>query len=384
GELIRLQVQLEGMAPDERGYSPAGKKVRDLEKTQTQFGQLPGGVSKFEHRCGFIEQIELTLTSFLKNAEDIFAHNPIQHVVLRAKSAKLAKIAELSQLANLRSLELRENQLGNAGLKTLVGAPQMRSLERLTIYSNEIDDLGIAELVNFENLAGVRELRILNNDVTDEGVAALADSAVLNRISLLEIIGAFSDETFRHLARSENFRLLENLAMASRVTRTMPTAEGLQAFGQSEFDAPLKELTLLDCISNGIGKGFADSPRLASLKKLEISWCDLGDSDAQDLVQSLPPLEVLRLEENSIGDDGARALASSPLLESLQKVYLTNNAIKVPGVKALAASLFRQKKTKFYLAGNPLDEAELKQIAEIAGKSFGNFGRPQPYWTSFR
>ena len=168
GELIRLQVQLEGMSPDEKGYSTVRKKVRSLEKTVTMFGQLPSQVSKWEHRCGFIEQIELTLTAFLKHAEDIFANNPVQHAVLRAKSAKLDKIAELPQLAKLRSLELRENRLGNDGLKKLVGAPQMRSLERLTIYSNDITSEGIRELASMKNLGELRELRILNN-VLDEG-----------------------------------------------------------------------------------------------------------------------------------------------------------------------------------------------------------------------
>lgn len=400
GELIRLQIQLEGMTPDDRGYATIRKRERALFRQHMLFGQLPARVSGWEFRAGFIERIELTLTAFLKHGREIFERNPVQHATLKAKSAKLEKIAQMPELSKLRSIELRGNQLGNAGLRTLLDSPHLTNLRSLTVYSNQLTDEAIAHLARLPVLSGLTELRIAWNTLSDAATGHLVASPTLGEVTSLRIDGNFTDRTLRLIAGTPVFRNLKSLTINSFAYNgedvdiadgyvfdpqlmTAFSEAGLRDFGTSPFDSPIEELSFRGNLQPGFAQAMENSPRLAAVRILNLAMCGIQDDDVILIARHLKQLEELHLESNRISTRGALALSESPTLRHLRKLYLTDNGITAQGVDALIDSPYREKKTKFYLRSNRLSQAEIKAIQHRAGKSFGNFGKPDP-WSSWR
>lgn len=385
GELIRLQIQLEKMKPGERGYATLRKKERALFNESPPYGDRPG-ISGWEYRAGFVEKIEMTLTALLKNAAEIFAHSPVQHVTLKARSAKLEKIAQIPELSRLRSLELRSNQLGNAGLRTLLSSPHLTNLESLTVYSNNISNEGVAFLAQLPNLKMLTELRIAWNEINDKATESIVESQTLGEITSLRLDGSFSDQTLRLIAGSPRFRNLQKLTLNGDYSDELRSPaisgfsdRGLQELSTGVFDTSITELSFQRNLRRGFARAFENSPRLCSVKRLILGWCAVEDDDVVLMSRHLKEVEELHLEGNRISTRGANALAESPMLENLKKLYLTDNNITAAGVNALIESPWQQKATKFYLRSNRLNQAEVAAVKEKVGKSFGNFGKPDPW-----
>ena len=65
---------------------------------------------------------------------------------------------------------------------------------------------------------------------------------------------------------------------------------------------------------------------------------------------------VLRLNEKSIGDDGAKFLATSPLSESVETLIIYKGNIRDEGVRALAESRKLVRLTALYLENNHITD----------------------------
>jgi uncharacterized protein (TIGR02996 family) len=82
------------------------------------------------------------------------------------------------------------------------------------------------------------------------------------------------------------------------------------------------------------------SPRLTSLRRLEVRMTNAGDAGCQEIVESgvLKRLQVLDLRFGRISDAGAATLAASPDLRNLESLDLTGNCLTAKGVSALKAT----------------------------------------------
>jgi Ran GTPase-activating protein (RanGAP) involved in mRNA processing and transport len=76
-------------------------------------------------------------------------------------------------------------------------------------------------------------------------------------------------------------------------------------------------------------RALADTPALRTVESLDLEGNFLGDAGLAALATSpnLTRLQVLSLRENRIGDDGVTALARSPLMSTLRVIDLTGNLI---------------------------------------------------------
>ena len=72
---------------------------------------------------------------------------------------------------------------------------------------------------------------------------------------------------------------------------------------------------------------------------------------------------VLRLNEKSIGDKGVKFLATSPLLESVEKLIIYKGNIRDEGVRALADSRKLVQLTALYLENNQITDRGAGMIA---------------------
>jgi hypothetical protein len=85
-------------------------------------------------------------------------------------------------------------------------------------------------------------------------------------------------------------------------------------------------------LTNGVGdegaRALASSRGLRRLQNLELAYNGIGDEGARALAEgagNLPSLRELSLMGNEIGDPGALALARSPYLDRLRWLSLMDN-----------------------------------------------------------
>lgn len=114
------------------------------------------------------------------------------------------------------------------------------------------------------------------------------------------------------------------------------------------------------------------------LIKLDVRYNDLGAQGMHALCKVLPKsLEYLYVEGNSIGDDGAMALAQVLQQDDckLQSVFLGANQIRVDGAMALAKTLETNKTlVKLYLEGNQIGPEGASSFSQVLETLNGDTG----------
>jgi uncharacterized protein (TIGR02996 family) len=105
------------------------------------------------------------------------------------------------------------------------------------------------------------------------------------------------------------------------------------------------------------------------LRRLILYGLRLQPTALEGLVPSenLPRLEILELQYNSLGDDGAVHLASFPLPPGLRTLDLRDNYIRQRGALALARSAGLEGLQRLDLTGNPLGEEGRRALEDRFG-----------------
>lgn len=103
--------------------------------------------------------------------------------------------------------------------------------------------------------------------------------------------------------------------------------------------AQVSELSLSGSIGDAGVRALAASEKLGAIRRLRLSYCDIGDEGLAALVAS-PNFGArsLALGSNDVGDAGAAALAAAPALANITNLYLPRNPIGDDGAAALAGS----------------------------------------------
>ncbi|MBA4191681.1 MAG: hypothetical protein C0467_27190 [Planctomycetaceae bacterium] len=114
-----------------------------------------------------------------------------------------------------------------------------------------------------------------------------------------------------------------------------------------------------------LARAVADSPHLAGLKRLYLGRNRFEDNSAEHLATStnLANLEELDLTDNELGETGARALAASSHLGNVRYLELRNNRLGPTGAEAVAGSERLTSLHRLGLAGNEIGVARLHTIS---------------------
>ena len=129
-------------------------------------------------------------------------------------------------------------------------------------------------------------------------------------------------------------------------------------------------ITDLNLSYNTIGsegaKAIADSLPSTSITRLNLSSNGIEDEGAQAIAQSLPSTSILSLElrNNAIRGGGAQAIAHSLPSTSIFLLDLSSNAIGSEGAKAIAHSLPSTNISLLELSGNAIRDTGAKAIAQ--------------------
>ena len=96
----------------------------------------PWGARDLVYRRGFVEAMSLTGRSFISLGAGLFDATPLREVRLIAVNFLMEELIACPHLAKLDVLNLRGNQLGDAGAEMLMRCPWLGGLKRLELEGN--------------------------------------------------------------------------------------------------------------------------------------------------------------------------------------------------------------------------------------------------------
>jgi uncharacterized protein (TIGR02996 family) len=218
GEFIRTQCTLAGLPPgDPRRLLLEARERQLLAKHRDDWlGPLRSLAYLWGFRRGFAEEVALPAATFLNHADAFFRSTPVRLARLLNSASCLGELADSPYLARLTALHLTDNQIGNAGLMTLLDAADLGRLATLRLGNNGLGDAGVEALAECPRLAGLTTLNLRQNSIGNAGAHALAMSPHLGGLTALYLgdnqIGPAGAQA---LAESPYLRRLETLELAN-------------------------------------------------------------------------------------------------------------------------------------------------------------------------
>jgi hypothetical protein len=236
-----------------------------------------------------VEKLSLDAAHLLKNADVIFAAEPIEELNVwkidesptKVGKSRLAPILKLP-LHRVRRLSLARCKLGEEDVGALASAQTLGSVELLDLTNGGSEMVPLAGLANATSLPKLRELKLGGCMMGDDAMVALAKATALRFTRLVAPRNDFTDEACDAIARATWAPQLEALDLSSN-----------------------------ELIGNAGLQALASSTQLTALKRLKLEYIGLGD-DAADIVLASPvfaKLEHLDLTQNLSREDRDRIRA---------------------------------------------------------------------------
>lgn len=268
------------------------------------------------------------------SAIDLYnGNNPLKGKGGRNEQVNDDWLAKLSGLDTMRRLDLSNCAIRGDGLRHLAGLTSLRELNlTLTPVTDEalqhvgqlteLRKLGLASTsctgTGFAYLTGLKKLESVNFHFTplnDAGLQAIAQVPISDRFWFAHT--QFTDAGAKSLA------LLTGLKRCG-IGSKEPTSSG--AAVESLVKLPLEDLSLLD--NQATPLGLEHAAKIATLKKLDVSYAPMVTDESIVLIAQLPNLEELRLGHAQITDSGLLPLTQS---KSLKRLTLSGLSKVTPG-----------------------------------------------------
>jgi uncharacterized protein (TIGR02996 family) len=180
---------------------------------------VKGSPTKWDFERGFVATVTMSADDFARNAESIFAVEPLRCAHLTGRS--FAALVKCAAIGKLRELDLDRTWVKEDGARTLFGvkAKTFASLEvislrkcglggkttsviakvgdpaafphlrELYLGDSDLGNLGAQALASAKLLRNVRELHIDRNKIKTPGAMALAESPHLDNLEVLAVWG---------------------------------------------------------------------------------------------------------------------------------------------------------------------------------------------------
>ncbi len=283
GEFIAVQcarARLEADVPEQRELIEREWALLQVHEETWRTAAAPG-VTSAKFRRGFIDDLTLSATAFVDDAERLFSREPVRtaRIVNAAEkgAVQLAASPALKRLTGLRLLNSTgsaSHGIGLEGLTALLASRNLGHLELLSLEGQHVDDLGAILLAQAAALPSLQSLQISADSISAVGVENLCAEKWFRRLRRV----SFAGNQLREVG-------VEALAFAP----------GAGAWEELDLDANL--------IGDAGARVLAAHDRLNALKRLSLQRDHLGPAGVQALLDSpkLKGLTALRLDGNRIG-----------------------------------------------------------------------------------
>ncbi|MBI1829849.1 MAG: TIGR02996 domain-containing protein [Planctomycetes bacterium] len=311
GHFIRLQCQRAKLTRYDPGWKDLLSQESALLKRFEKDWSMPilRHVDEVQYRRGFVEQVRVSASKLLRNADRLFRAAPIRSVRLE-HADRLSEIAASPWLARIAEFDLSHTPLGAKSLQVLFSSEHCRSLRHIRLDQCLLAAPALEVVVNAAPLQALHTLSLAGNAFGPDGARILATSPLRQLIDL-------------------------NL----RGNSLLP--EGAIALASN----PPIQLTRLALGGNAIGnpgaEAIAQCDRFHSLQYLDLAHNAVGNIGLKALLDSphLTRLEHLDLARNYITRDGIAWLTDSALLANLCCLNLKENEIDKPTLQTLPRRL---------------------------------------------
>jgi uncharacterized protein (TIGR02996 family) len=333
-EFVRLQCALARLPEDDPRWPLMRERERALADANEDrwIGELRSFVTACEFRRGVIDRVSVDTNRFLKSGAAIFELAPVRKVRFVNVGDRLAKLVQSPFLELVRELDLSGEELGNRGPSLLAKSRHLLRLDALDLGFTALGDKGLQVIAGSSVFGQLRSLLINHNGrLGVPGLRAVADSPFLTQLTDLDVSGnELSDVSLRTLLDGPPATRLERLALQENRLGDAGTATLVNSPVFARMAKRDGVIDLRRVLMGPVGaRALAESPMLASVESLDLEGNVLGDAGLEALAASphLRQLRVLSLRENRISDDGVRHLARSPLMATLRVLDLTGNLI---------------------------------------------------------
>ncbi|MDB4927557.1 MAG: hypothetical protein JWM10_41 [Myxococcaceae bacterium] len=291
-----------------------------------------------------------SLAAFLEGPQRL-EHLRLQNASIEG-AAGGAGLAGLAERHPLRSLELNDNALGPAGLRSLMASRGLDALHTLDLASTVPGDDGALALAANPRLGALRWLNLSTTDLEgalhDDAAVGLARSTTLGSLETLIVNGQpLGAEGLAALLGSTSLRSLRALAafcpaarwdeLLDRCGRGEPAAlerldlsslnGGARAgdWSRATFLRGVRHLRV-EALPGAEYAGLFGCGHLARAEVVILGGCFVEADAALEGLLRAPPLPALRFLSMTgwrMGAEQAAALARSPLVQSLRGVNLS-------------------------------------------------------------
>jgi uncharacterized protein (TIGR02996 family) len=330
-EFVRVQVRMARLPSDSPDLARLVWRARELfhhhHEKESFKPKVPRALEQFNwsyHR-GFVTKIRGTAARFIKSANGLLRHFPLEQVELTNAEGRITALADVPELSRIRHLELDTYDGDPSEVLGVLDSPHLTRLSSLNLQRTKLDVGQVKRLARKQRLAQLSELQ--PGQPGDQELIALLKSPYLNNLTTLDLSwGDFSTTGIQALLDSPNLPRLASLKLTPPVG-----LDGIEML--------------------------AGWSRLQDLTALSLYRVDRGDTGVRILVResAVPRLTALALPHNDITRTGVEELLSWKGLEQLTELDLGGNPISAEGLRMLVRSprLARLTHLHVYSIGDP-------------------------------
>ena len=414
GEFIRVDLMTDRISESDPRYKPALDRYWELldQHGETWFrplaalGLWPTMGAEFCPyywlRRGVIDWVEVNVAGVLPDKTKLLfqAAPAITQLSIQVDNLDVAAIVARPELRQIRSLafsphfastfleqEDDPSAFSCEGMRALVNSKNLPQLESLDVSSSRLGDDGFKMLVASPLFSRLLDLNVGFSKLTCRAVELLESTPATSRIERFKIYrNELGGEGVRRILLSSKFARLKELDVQAidiepQALDELPGAapDGLEILkaalcsmgdsnGQSLLDwLSQSALIEVDFENNDFSAAVVSSLRkLKHLRRLDLNNNPIGDEGAKELAAL--SLETLSIDQCGITASGVEAIASAAQLGGLQRLNLQRNDIGVAGAEALAKSPYLGQLASLVVGTDTVGE----EGAKLLRKRFGD------------
>jgi uncharacterized protein (TIGR02996 family) len=284
-----------------------------------------------------------------------------------------ARLVDSVYLGNLQALRVPFNSLGNGAIDSLVGGVRLPALTELDLselgsygrYSEDptINWNGMRTLAAWPGLARIRSLTLSGNDIGRAGLWSLLHTSHCTSLKQLTLrSNGITAHRLREFAAAPAGLQLDVLDLGEN----MLFDRGVETLGTAACLRELKVLELDRCEMPAFSAiELAEAPFLATLRRLNLNSNSFGAEGLATLLAAKPPeLHTLGMIDNDLGDEGVKLLADTPASDTLLDINLAQNNLTEAALKALGKSKHLKNLLALRLQANGIDTPAAAALAK--------------------